>query len=275
MRRGLLLAVIGLVGAVMLLEVLLRLFDPWGAVAYFTAGGPPITAYIPYGERYVLPAGEYSFLRWTAHITANHSRVVPDNAAGNCRIAFVGDSVTFGLGVDDGATWVNLVAAQHPAWDVVNASVPGYNSYGARLTIADTPADGYVYLISANDAETQAFFPDVKPREGYRFALQIYWRVWQIQRNGYEHPPQIIYGRRRFDTDLLVIARWPNVLVVGFAGDTLAESASAQVSSVVLLPHYSGRISIADPHPDAAGHQQIAMALGPHLEAIASSWCRE
>src|SRR5688572_6915252 len=114
MLRKIAYALIGFSLSIFLLETLLRFVDPWGAVTYFTAGGPTLDLYIPYGERDVLPAGVYSFPIWTAHINPDHTRLVPDNAAGNCRIAFVGDSVTFGLGVDDAETWVNLLAANHP-----------------------------------------------------------------------------------------------------------------------------------------------------------------
>jgi lysophospholipase L1-like esterase len=265
MTRTLLKVTIGLILSVILLEILLRFIDPWGAVTYFTVGGPTLDLYMPYGARDVLPEGVYHFPTWTAHINPDHTRRVPANGRGHCRIAFVGDSVTFGLGVDDAATWVNLLAAQHPTWDVVNAGVAGYNSYAVRLTIADTVADVYVYLITANDAEYQQFHPVVTTRRAYQPALQIYWRVWQIQQQGYEHPPQMIGAVRRFDSDLAVLAEYDNVLMAGFAADELAQSAHAQNAAVVLLAPYTETISFADPHPNPAGHQQIAAALEPSV----------
>jgi hypothetical protein len=272
-RRGIVKIIIAIISSVFLLEILLRLIDPWGAVTYFTAGGPTLDLYIPYNERDVLPAGEYHFSTWTTHINPDHTRLVPDNDAGNCRIAFVGDSVTFGLGVDDAETWVNLLAMNHPAWDVVNAGVAGYNSYAVRLTIADTSADAYIYLITNNDAEYQLFHPVVEPRRGYQPALQIYWRVWQIHRQGYEHPPQMLGSQRRFDRDIAVLAEDTDVLSVGFANDDLAQSAYEQYPSVILLPAYTATISFADPHPNAVGHQQIAAALDPFVTEYVQAQC--
>jgi lysophospholipase L1-like esterase len=249
--------------SILLLEILLRMIDPWGAVRYFSSAGPTLDLYIPYGQRDVLPSGEYSFPGWTAHVNPDHSRFVPDNGAGACRIAFVGDSVTFGLGVNDADTWVNLVAARHPEWNVINGGVSGYNSYAVRLSIADTPADAYVYLISYNDAERQIFHPNVQSAPAFQSAIEIYARVWQIHNQGYEHPEEFIASRRRFDMDILALSRQENVLILGFATDTLAQSAQELDSSVMLLPPYTERISFADPHPNQAGHRQIAAALEP------------
>jgi hypothetical protein len=273
MLRKIAYALLGFSLSILLLEILLRFVDPWGAVTYFTAGGPTPDLYIPYNERDVLPVGEYHFPTWTANINPDHTRLVPDNGAGNCHIVFVGDSVTFGLGVDDAETWVNLLAMNHPAWDVVNAGVAGYNSYAVRLTIADTAADTYVYLITNNDAEYQRFHPVVEPRRGYQSSLQIYWRVWQIHRQGYEHPPQMLGSERRFDRDIAAIAKRDNVLIAGFETDDLAQSAYEQYASVILLPAYTATISFADPHPNAIGHQQIAAALDPFVTEYVQAQC--
>ena len=273
MRRRIIYAGIGFCLSILLLEMLLRFIDPWGAVTYFTAGGPTLDLYIPYGERDVLPAGDYRFPTWTAHINPDHTRYVPDNGVGDCRVAFVGDSVTFGLGVNDAETWVNLLAANHPAWDMVNAGVAGYNSLAVRFTIADTPADVYIYLITDNDAAFQLFHPVVTPQRGYQPALQIYWRVWQIQRQGYEFPQQMIGSVRRFDRDIAALSEQTQVLVVGFADDELAQSAHEQYPAVVLLPKYTETISFADPHPNIAGHQQIAAVIDPFVTAHVQSQC--
>jgi lysophospholipase L1-like esterase len=246
---------------ILLLEILLRVFDPWGAITYFTDGNTVSSLYIPVGRRDVLPQGQYRYPTWTATIRSDYTRYVPDNGRGACRVAFVGDSVTFGLGVNDAETWVNLLARQHPEWTVINAGISGYNSYGVRLTIEATTADVYVYLISPNDAELQLFHTDIASSRGYQSALKIYWRVWQIQRQGYEHPPQIVGSERRFDSDLAALAQIENLLIVGFTDDPLAQSAHTQFPDVIMIPPYTERISFADPHPSVSGHQQIADAI--------------
>ena len=258
---------------IFLLEILLRVFDPWGAVAYFSDGNTVSTLYIPVGRRDVLPQGQYRYPTWTATIRADYSRYVPDNGRGACQVAFVGDSVTFGLGVNDAETWVSLLARLHPEWTVINAGISGYNSYGVRLTIDVTPADVYVYLISPNDAELQLFHADIASPPSYQPALKIYWRIWQIQRQGYEHPPQMIGDERRFDRDIAALAQIENLLIVGFANDPLAQSAQAQFPDVILMTPYSERISFADPHPNVVGHQQIAAAIESAVIETVQSYC--
>jgi hypothetical protein len=142
-----------------------------------------------------------------------------------------------------------------------------------RLTIADTSADVYIYLITNNDAELQIFHPVVQPRRGYQSALQIYWRVWQIHRQGYEHPPQMVGSERRFDRDIAALAARDDVLIAGFVTDELAQSAHEQFSSVILLPAYTETISFADPHPNVIGHQQIAAALDPFVTEYVQAQC--
>lgn len=266
-----------LVGAfcvsILFLEILLQVFDPWGAVRYFTSGGPSLDSYILLGERPVLPAGEYRFSNWSAQINPDHSRFVPDNGNGACTIAFVGDSVTFGLGVDDADTWVNLLAGNHPDWNTLNLGVAGYNSAAVRLSIAASPADAYVYLISNNDAEAQIFHPSPEARPIYQSALAIYLRVWQIHQRGYENPAEMRFFGRRFDWDIRALSSHANLLIFGFENDELAQSAQNIDSSVILLPPYTAPISVADPHPNEAGHRQIATALEPYLRAAIPSFC--
>jgi hypothetical protein len=265
--------IMGISLSILLLEMLLRLTDPWGAVRYFTATGPTLDLYIPYGERDVLPAGDYHFSSWSAHINPDHSRFVPDNGAGNCKLAFVGDSVTFGLGVNDAETWVNLIASHHPEWNAINSGVAGYNSYAVRLTIADTPADMYIYLITNNDADLQLFHPVVEPHHTYHLALQIYWRTWQIQQQAYERPPEMIGSGRRFDRDILTLSSHENILILGFANDELAQSAHDLSPSVILVPPYTEPISFADPHPNQAGHRQIADTIDPFITEYSRAFC--
>jgi len=259
------------------LEALLNWFDPWGAVRYFKAGGPTTDLYIPHESRYVLPAGDYDFGNWAAQIAADFTRNVPDNGVGACRIIFLGDSVTFGLGVDDDETWANQLAARHPAWDVVNAAVPGYNSSAVRDTLRNFDADAYAYLIIANDAGPLAFYPDIQQHNDALSAIAIYWQTWRIQQRGFEHPPQMIEQNgqllRRFDADIAALAALPRLLMAGFEGDGLAESARVQYESLVLIPPYHSQISFADPHPDAEGHLQIADAIEPHVVAHVHSHC--
>jgi lysophospholipase L1-like esterase len=66
-------------------------------------------------------------------------------------VIFVGDSVTFGVGVPDGRTFVELFAAAHPDFRTINAAVIGYSleDYVAavrRLLEGPGPAPRQVFL---------------------------------------------------------------------------------------------------------------------------------
>lgn len=59
------------------------------------------------------------------------------------------------------------------------------------------------------------------------------------------------------------------MLIVGFAGEQLAEQMAAMDTNIQLIPHYTHSISYADPHPSSEGHQQITNALEPYV----AQWC--
>lgn len=48
--------------------------------------------------------------------------------AGRCRIACLGDSFTWGLGVRQGQRFSDILEAEHPAWETMNFGVPGYGA---------------------------------------------------------------------------------------------------------------------------------------------------
>jgi len=52
---------------------------------------------------------------------------------GRCRIAFLGDSFTWGMGVREEERFTNLLAAANPDWEGFNFGVPGYGTDQALL----------------------------------------------------------------------------------------------------------------------------------------------
>ena len=48
--------------------------------------------------------------------------------AGRCRIACLGDSFTWGLGVHEGQRFSDRLAAENPRWETLNFGVPGYGA---------------------------------------------------------------------------------------------------------------------------------------------------
>ena len=74
------------------------------------------------------------------------------------RVALLGDSVTFGVGVEDSANWTELLQAGQKEWDVYNYGVPGYGIVEVTNTLNGLLAsrlgkkwDLVVYCYNLND----------------------------------------------------------------------------------------------------------------------------
>ena len=78
-----------------------------------------------------------------------------DRVPGRCRMLVLGDSFTWGYGVEREQIWHELVEARRPDWEIVNAGVPGYATdqellYLEQRGLALRP-DAVVLLFYAND----------------------------------------------------------------------------------------------------------------------------
>lgn len=60
--------------------------------------------------------------------------------AGRCRVAFLGDSFTWGTGVREEERFTNLLEAANPEWESLNFGVPGYGTDQALLLWEETAA---------------------------------------------------------------------------------------------------------------------------------------
>lgn len=113
---------------------------------------------------------------------------------------FIGDSMTFGLGVGDKDTFPALVEdtlrAQGGSTTILNCAVPGYNfSQSVRATeirLRQTKPQLLVLVVHPADLETPVDFSSLKPRsEMIHFAIShvrllrlvfLLTRIWAIQR---------------------------------------------------------------------------------------------
>lgn len=252
---------IALVFLGLLLEGLLSLFDPWG-MHYFDDLIVLQRGVRPDPVRgYRLEPGVYHFTHWTATQTTE-GRLIPDKGTG-CKVVFIGDSVTWGYGVDDSETWVNLLSRQLNL-DATNSALTGYNSENVRRTIGQYPDATIVYLITDNDDE---------PTEGYSKPMQTMPSMSMIEKYG-----RLILARAqgkdggpdakepgRFLSDIAILQQNPQVTMLAFDGEVGARP------GVWTIPRYTQRISIMDAHANQAGNQEIAAAMLPIVrEAVAS-----
>jgi hypothetical protein len=270
-----------------LLELILRLFDPWG-LSYFTdletlAG----QVFIPDPVRgYAMRDGTHRFSRWTAAVV-DGTRVVPaSSASAACTLTLLGDSVTFGLGVNDDQTWANRIAAAHPGARVVNAGVVQYNSGNVLGTLRALPdADAYLYLIIYNDVNA-AIDVTTQGFAGARSAepMLIRYADFAIRRGaGSDRPvftdPDATLPASpdlaRFLSELDAITADSRVALAAFGGEPLTNTLVERGYAVNALPPYPGqhRNSFVDYHLNAAGNAAVAEMVAPLVEALLAQRC--
>ena len=261
------------------IELVLTLTDPWG-LEYFddlaTIGEKAVES--P-NRGYVLPPGTYQFSHWQATELENSIRLVPDNANGSCKVVFLGDSVEWGHGVNDKETWVNLIAAQLPHINAINASFDGYNSENVRRGIADFPdANLIVYLIIANDTDPTLGYANGWPHQPHLSMIDKYVRFFMLNKgqgdqtivNGPGKEQQQV-GKLRFESDIEALAQDKRVVMISFQGD-FDKSFDAQYN-IHVIPHYKNRISNADAHPNVEGSKELAASIFPTVRDAVVQQC--
>jgi hypothetical protein len=261
--------IIGILFAILLFlfssEFMLTTFDPLGINRY----DADLRAYFNLVERgdhtlFVLPDGVHRFSNWTATIE-DGTRVTATQPR-DCRIAFMGDSVTFGLGVNDAAVWVNLLAKHYPDTEIRNYAYPGYDASNLRAAFKHVQAHGYVYLVIENDAG--AGITQVRRRPSFKlWSLSRYFLVLAL---GWQQAQQQVVVTDEFMSYLENLPE--NTLILGIAGGTLATYA-AEHHGAILIDRYTSDISANDPHPDAIGHMQLYAAVQPHVDMFISRVC--
>jgi lysophospholipase L1-like esterase len=205
----------------------------------------------PRQPMYALAAGadavaENGETRWRVR-TDEHGRRVPLRPLGAApapapRLAFLGDSFTFGTGVDYRVSFVGrLAAGLRDRLDVINAAVPGYGPREYRLQLEDllaspdAPAAVALVVYAGNDVWDAMVDKDIWPEEGgvedvsslraqlhvhshlYRLASNTYHRLWErspyfihdsraLMEPATWDTPHVAEGYRRARAELAAIA---------------------------------------------------------------------
>ena len=272
--RVLLITIITLV----MLEAFLGFLDPLG-VRYVYQLGFMQPYYIDGPGGYRLSAGLYQMGDWQATVSDDLTRLVPDNTGGSCRLAFVGDSVTWGWAVNDDQTFVNQISQALPSIDVINAGTIAYNSENVRLLVDSLDFDLAVYLIVYNDNELAVVKGGNHPAPGVRrypgFGILAGGESALASYNNYllyrllaDQPPS---SDERYYDDIAHLTQRGDVLL--FAYDEALGKRTAERFPVTVLPQYTTSISAADAHPDAQGHRQAAEHMLPTIQSTLSNVC--
>ena len=80
-----------------------------------------------------------SRLDFTVSTDAAGCRKVPERPGATSAVAFLGDSTTFGVGVNDDQTYAALLQQRLGDVQTVNLGVPGYTAYQGRLRLESFP----------------------------------------------------------------------------------------------------------------------------------------
>ncbi|MGB1288524.1 MAG: hypothetical protein ACPG7F_18460 [Aggregatilineales bacterium] len=287
LRRTILIGLISVLVSVVSTELFLTVIDPWGVRTYFHEIEHIQQLYTLTERGYVLPSGVHDFKNWSVTINDANMRYIPANTPpdeATCQVAFVGDSVTFGYGVNDADMWVNLIARDFPQIHFLNTGVPGYNSVNVRHAIENIPADGYLYLLIENDAE-----PDLSIKEEAEVtsAIRYYLHVLrETQRQTTEQTAMAAVdtdititdaGLRtlitNFETAVQAIFAMDNVIAFGFDDNAPTQYIAARYDDLILIPPFSESISVVDPHPTVASNREVAAAILPYLPDFFARVC--
>jgi hypothetical protein len=282
--QALLTAAVMVLAPLLLIEGILQLFDPWGIrffddMAYFgTALENDDT------RGYILPDGSYQFSNWQATLE-NGSRIIPNTPdSADCEIVVLGDSFTFGYGVNDAETWLNHIAAEFPEVRFVNAGITAYNSSNSLGTWSSFPdATAYVYLSNSNDWEPSLSPGDIEYRNAastmpfiVRYGNYFYHRR-VAEANTTPMTAEELFAIPQYEqyfADLQAFNEIENFTIITWASSKLNPGLDALGVDyqTVVLP--AGHInSFVDGHLNAEGNRLFAENLSPIMAGVIESAC--
>lgn len=260
MTRRIAAALIATAVSLVAAEFALRWLDPLGAYRYYTDARALQALYQSDPARgYILPPGVYHMARWSFTILPDTGRYVPDsNPDGPCHVVAIGDSVTFGSGVEDSQTWPNYYA-EMTGCRVDLFALPGWNIQAVLQAkrAADTlwpDVDRYIYLMVNND---HLPLPLLEPKIPFLTAARVY--LTYAQMSGEDEAASLPAPDAAFYATLDELMSDERVQVFGFEHDmAVARRVARTQRRIALLAPYTSRVSWADAHPDAAGQREIA-----------------
>lgn len=240
-------------------ELLLRATDPHGLLIEWDKATLINHALQPDKRGYGYRPGVYHLHNWTMTIDDDGNRITPDSSPDGTYVVFIGDSVTVGFGVNDDETFVNVLT-RDMSLNVTNRAVNGYNMPNLLKTVQLETCDcPIVWLMIAND-----------PNEEYQLGTPVAELPSLLLTMYLQPQPRREFTTRNGDLsafwrDMDTITSDTRVHVVAFE-DGLTQRAIERGYEVTVIPRYVGRLSHVDPHPNAAGHGEIAAALMTYVE---------
>lgn len=257
MRRGLLVSLVSILLCVGALEAALRIADPLGVV-YFDDIGYLWSIRRADASGYTHIPGIYTLGdRFTFTIMPDGNRYTPGAWRGGKRVTFVGDSQTFGYGVNDAETWVSRVASALRI-DALNVGRSGYNIENISTQLEDI--DGcVVWLTISNDPGAAVRY--AAPVTEIHSYLGNTLRVLYSARATYTTAPITDSVRPLY----AAIAARPDTLIFALDDGNYGKIVREEYGAVT-IPYFTSRISPTDAHADSEGNRQIAESILPVLD---------
>jgi hypothetical protein len=244
-----------------LLEFAVLIIDPLGRLRLYETNRRVINAIVSdETTHYRLPPGQHHLNGWQATINAQGRRHVPQSDYWtDCVVVFLGDSFTFGQGVNDSETLPNLYAQDHDGV-VVNTGMFGYGASQVNHTWqrvrTEYDVDGVFWLIMVNDTES--------PRRlnFERVAWHVYSPLWRYRSFSYYQ-----FDEPFTDSQLSVLHQTiadieseTTLRLLALDEPLLHEWLIGQ--SVIWLPTDYEKQSPSDYHPTAKGYEYLYEAAG-------------
>jgi hypothetical protein len=272
-RTLIILSVVSILLALGMAEIFLRLVDPYGMLRLQAENRTRYENQIPLsdGIGYRLPAGRHQItddLAWT--ILGDGSRLVThSDPSSNCKIVAIGDSMTFGAGVNDDENWVTLWS-QDNDYNIINAGRTATNAVEAAAMMDYYPADGYVWFFIYNDDNVTRTYRPATPQPSAPAIVQYLRYQWVPSGSSGRTVDSAAFleaATRIYEQGALLMTHDDNNLI-----ELLPEEMREEL---VLIPWYSTFISRMDQHPDPAGHHEIYEGFAPHLADYAGEVCSQ
>lgn len=265
--RRLLGIAVGTALTLVLLEGLLRLVDPFGVAYFHDLAANFYDVALPDPRGYVVAPGQYRASHWSFTIGDDHTRAVPDtNPDAERTMVFIGDSVTFGYGVEDAETFVNLVAREFPDWRVVNDSYPGWNIQNLEAALQMHPDADLIFVLTiTNDSDEPMRTADMRGWRPPYVQLYATMIVWLVRGFPLPSPETVAALEPAWRASIANIAADPRVtlLVIDTTGDYDRRVAEMFPAQTEILRNYSALISTVDSHPDPSSHAYLAGQIVP------------
>jgi hypothetical protein len=222
----------------------------------------------PHPTGFMYPQGTIDLGFYSVTTIEDGKRLVPDSGNSACTIAFIGDSVAWGQGVDDAETFVNQIASRFQAVTVWNTARLGYAIENIEASLSHYEADGYIWFVVNND--TEPFYVQATSTR-YPSALEVYITTFVAEYRYARRWHDLTWGA--YTTLVQSMLARDDVLSFGFDDDPLAIEAVQWGVIPIDNPHLA--VSPADRHPSAQGHLAMADSMLPFIEPFISRVCHD